>query len=448
QAAATKEQAATKQQLSAAKQQLEVLRKQVVEAKPSVALDVKVKKLEESLESAKKLAETRRRDAAECERQMEELEAKQEGLSTKVGVKDPQQALKDVQAELQVARTETKRTKLRVVQLEEELADVQEEDPTKVKSMTTVVDDERERIEQASGKEQAELKEQLAAMDTKLRKLDEVENARVELARENDGLRDKITELKELEKLSDELEGLKLEATTLKRKSEESERLRDEKAGLSEQLQVTERERQDLESELTSFRQAQDDRTDLSLKINVLSEQLRDLERMREENLQLKSRTEQFSLHEQEMADLREENDGLRSLGLIKSAVPKPMLDKGGDEGLGNALQRMLGRLTSEHAARAAVLADELGLVVAGLGEDADAMAAVSALFTEINAKIRGVLPLGTLRQLTLTDENELTFAAQPFSTASGDLVLATLLPGNPPDWKQVDKWVSAALEE
>lgn len=490
-----KDHAGAKKQLDMAKKQLEAHNKGAKGGATKLGMEspaaaVKVKELEQKLEATKKLAEAQRRELMDYRRQIDDLEEKHNKPSTKVGVKDPQQALRDAQADLRVARAELERSKARITQLEGELDDVRDEEPTKIKPSPTLVDDKSDELKQALGEtqkdvvklketieqerakaaqyrkqaedlerqldEQGQLKTQamdqqqaLAAVDGKLKKLDEVENARFKLAQENKALQDEIVELKKLERLSDELEALKLESSTLKRKSEDSDRLREEKARLSEQLQTTERDKQDLQREVDGFKEAQDDRTDLALKINVLSEQLRDLERMREENMKLKGRSEQMTHLEQEMAKLREENDSLRAQGLIKAVAPAlPMLDKEGDEqGLGNALQRVINRLTSEKGARAAVLADELGLVVAGVGDTVDAMAAVSAIFSEINAKIRGVLPLGTLRQLTITDANELTFSAQPFETSSGQLVLATLIPGAPPSWKTVDEWITAAVK-
>ncbi len=73
------------------------------------------------------------------------------------------------------------------------------------------------------------------------------------------------------------------------------------------------------------------------------------------------------------------------------------------------------------------MLADELGLVVAGGGEHADALAALSAMHDELARRVGGLLPLGTLARISLVDENGLYFTTQPVMTDVGRLLLATV---------------------
>jgi chromosome segregation ATPase len=281
-----------------------------------------------------------------------------------------------------------------------------------------------------------ELKARLAAADNKLERAERLEVERYELKDQVETLAERIKDLEALEKLADEHASLKLQAESVRRKEDDFERLKDEKATLAEKMMMLEKERDALKQEIDGHKNAQDDRTDLALRINVLEEQLRELEQLREDNLRLKSHREENESLRKEIEQLQEDNANYQSLELVAKAPPKPKItfeESSEDEGMGNTLQRLVEKLSQDISGRATVLADELGLVVAGIGDNADAMAAVSAIFAEINGRIRGVLPLGRLQQLLLVDENQLTYSAQPFKAVGGELVLATLTAGLPP---------------
>jgi myosin heavy subunit len=276
----------------------------------------------------------------------------------------------------------------------------------------------------------------LAAADNKLERAERLEVERYELKDQVETLAERIKDLEALEKLADEHASLKLQAESVRRKEDDFERLKDEKATLAEKMMMLEKERDALKQEIDGHKNAQDDRTDLALRINVLEEQLRELEQLREDNLRLKSHREENESLRKEIEQLQEDNANYQSLELVAKAPPKPKItfeESSEDEGMGNTLQRLVEKLSQDISGRATVLADELGLVVAGIGDNADAMPPSRPSSRRSTAESAACCRSGRLQQLLLVDENQLTYSAQPFKAVGGELVLATLTAGLPP---------------
>ena len=98
----------------------------------------------------------------------------------------------------------------------------------------------------------------------------------------------------------------------------------------------------------------------------------------------------------------------------------------------GDVLRSILDRETSGNGYTGAVIADELGLIVASTGEYGDALAAYGAYLAGVGAKTRSVLPLHELRQLVIQDDHDTTLTVRPISSAEDHLALVTLAPGRP----------------
>jgi len=94
----------------------------------------------------------------------------------------------------------------------------------------------------------------------------------------------------------------------------------------------------------------------------------------------------------------------------------------------------MVDELTSGEDVRAAVVADEMGLVVASSGQHSDAIAAVGAVVSRATTQVAHLLPIGTPRQVVLRDENDLTVTLRPIDAEGRSLLLLTLALGDPRD--------------
>jgi predicted regulator of Ras-like GTPase activity (Roadblock/LC7/MglB family) len=99
--------------------------------------------------------------------------------------------------------------------------------------------------------------------------------------------------------------------------------------------------------------------------------------------------------------------------------------------GTGNALRAILHEETRDSNFAGAVIADDMGLVVASTGEYGDALAAYGAFLAGIGAKTSDALPLHDLRQVIVQDEHDMTLTVRPIATADDNFALVTLATGH-----------------
>ncbi len=225
----------------------------------------------------------------------------------------------------------------------------------------------------------------------------------------------------------------------LRKKTEELERLQEQLARQAEQLREAEQQNEALDERTQQLDEANDERKDLQIKVHVLGEQLAELESLRERATALGAAEKELETLRQQLSDLTADNAQLRAKGVVLEAPPKPLL-KARPENFGQSLQSILDRLSEAEYTRAAVVADELGLVVAGVGNQADAMAGAGALFADLETRLQPILSLGTVERLTLSGVDDLTLTVQPFQVATDKLVLATLSVGPGPKKDTVEK--------
>lgn len=99
----------------------------------------------------------------------------------------------------------------------------------------------------------------------------------------------------------------------------------------------------------------------------------------------------------------------------------------------GDVLQALVDRVSGSAGVRCAVVADDLGLVVASHGELGDEVAAVGALFGRAGLQAQKVLPLRKVQRVTVEDDQDVTLTLRPLQTdesVEGDLALITLAVG------------------
>jgi predicted regulator of Ras-like GTPase activity (Roadblock/LC7/MglB family) len=109
-----------------------------------------------------------------------------------------------------------------------------------------------------------------------------------------------------------------------------------------------------------------------------------------------------------------------------RSTHPEPPVMPAGRT-RGDALRSILERETRGPGVAGAVIADELGLVVASTGEYGDALAAFGAYLADVGSKTRGVLPLHEVRQVIVQDDHHMTLTVRPLASADDNLALVTL---------------------
>lgn len=122
---------------------------------------------------------------------------------------------------------------------------------------------------------------------------------------------------------------------------------------------------------------------------------------------------------------------GTRPHAAAELEAPPPRLEEEG-HATGDILRQLLDRETQGSKLAGAVIADELGLVVASTGEYGDALAAYGAVLAGLGTKTRESLPLQQLRQVIVQDDRDMTLTVRPIAAAQDHFALVTLAAGQP----------------
>lgn len=171
-------------------------------------------------------------------------------------------------------------------------------------------------------------------------------------------------------------------------------------------------------------------RQELALTLETIRARELELERQREENARLRGVERELERNRREVEALSQEAQRLRATAFHRApSKSQPKLTVKGSSG--DALQSIVDAEIGRGGAKSAVIADELGLVVASSGagdEYGDALAAFGAYLAEVGEKTRSVLPLQALRQVTVRDDHDMTLTVRPLESGEQPgLALVTL---------------------
>jgi predicted regulator of Ras-like GTPase activity (Roadblock/LC7/MglB family)/FtsZ-binding cell division protein ZapB len=273
--------------------------------------------------------------------------------------------------------------------------------------------DEESRRLRAAGRDSAGVVEQLAAARTELaalgRELTEV-RARAEQARLlAQRLEASEAEGRELRATRAELSAQRAKAQRATARSRELERLREENRQLRAERTDLDRLRQALAPD--------EDASPETAEEQQMQQRVRALERAVAERAALRDRVEQLSKR------------------VAEAAMPgegEPAADT----------SQLLGGLASVADLRAAVVADDMGLLIAGVGQIAhqEDVAALSGLAGHLAARAQDLLSLGRVEQVQLTDVNDMVLLCRLFESGEEQFALATLTDRMPPDPEVVDR--------
>jgi predicted regulator of Ras-like GTPase activity (Roadblock/LC7/MglB family) len=196
-------------------------------------------------------------------------------------------------------------------------------------------------------------------------------------------------------------------------------------------------ERESLEARLAQSRRATGDaqiaglQQELGLTHEFLRARDAQLEQLREENARLHALEPELQRAKRELVELAEQTRLLRAEAYASKRPPRKPSDRPPSISTrGNALQLIVDKETETGGAKSAVIADELGLVVAASGlvhEYGDALAALGAYLADVGTKTRDVLPLHELRQVVVRDVHDMTLTVRPLAADDPGLALVTL---------------------
>jgi len=153
--------------------------------------------------------------------------------------------------------------------------------------------------------------------------------------------------------------------------------------------------------------------------------------RVRDENVRLRERLSQLEDLAARFDALVAENDELRAEHFLVEPAAKATLEP---MPTASSLQQLVQRVSEVRSVRAAVITDELGLVVASTGEYSDVLAAYGRHLADEGQRVRELLPLRTIRELTVHDDRDVTMTVRPLPVADSNLALVTLGVGAEPE--------------
>jgi hypothetical protein len=169
-------------------------------------------------------------------------------------------------------------------------------------------------------------------------------------------------------------------------------------------------------------------------------------QRLEESNAQLRGQLETMTARVAGLTALERENADLRiramagDLAARVAVQGKDRRSSAADAALGGqAFQHLVEQVGGLDPVRSAVVADELGLVVACHGTHGEELAAIGALFARSGSEARKVLPLDQLQRVIVEDERNISVTVRPLrstdaGTSDSELTLVTLAVGAEPD--------------
>lgn len=176
---------------------------------------------------------------------------------------------------------------------------------------------------------------------------------------------------------------------------------------------------------------------ELALSQESLRARDRQLEQLREEATRLHIVEQELNRTQRELEAEREQARVLRSQAFV--ARP-PSIRPSSPVAVSahvRSLQSIVDTETRMGRAKSAVIADELGLLVAASGatnEYGDALAAMGAYLTGVGVKTRGILPLNEVSQVVVRDDHDVILTVRPLAADDPGLALVTLAVGPNPN--------------
>jgi predicted regulator of Ras-like GTPase activity (Roadblock/LC7/MglB family) len=171
---------------------------------------------------------------------------------------------------------------------------------------------------------------------------------------------------------------------------------------------------------------------ELALSRETARTQAEQLEELRQDKARLQNVEADLAGSKRENARLTDQVRDLRAQAYASKTPPMRRIDapERNISTLGSALQSIVDNEAQSSSVRNAVIADELGLLVAASGsshEYCDALAALGAYLADVGTKTRDVLPLHEVRQVVVRDDRDMTLTVRPLAASEPGLALVTL---------------------
>lgn len=177
--------------------------------------------------------------------------------------------------------------------------------------------------------------------------------------------------------------------------------------------------------------------------LETTKKDLKDIEELEQKNHELTIQLKALKHQQQEIDLLQTDNEKLREqvktfkVEKARGTAPSDSMPAKGvsdHKELGKNLENMVKQIAEIDGSKGVVVADKLGVLIAGTGDQIDKMAAMAAIYTEMDQRMASLIPLNEIDVVKFQDSGSLTLAIHPFTIDSENLILTTLTNGKGPD--------------
>ncbi len=173
---------------------------------------------------------------------------------------------------------------------------------------------------------------------------------------------------------------------------------------------------------------------------------LAQIQKLRQENAELRLLAEQNAALQQRLDAAQVELSTHEEHSRL-TTVPTISLPRAPTDGLTTAaaLETLLARIAATEGIRAVVLADDIGLPVAGIGEYTNQLSAFAGFIRDVGNKTMNHLAMRELIRIELEDVAGTTLTACPLRTGDVELSLVTLSVGAKPSTQHMSRILESA---
>ncbi len=180
--------------------------------------------------------------------------------------------------------------------------------------------------------------------------------------------------------------------------------------------------------------------SDTAVQLDVLRRRAAEVDEIADENGRLKRTVEQL---QKELASMRSTRTA--AARAVPAPTAPPAVRLGTERGTEFALDRVLSKLVAQRGVEAVVLADDLGLPIAGAGDHTTALAALAGYLDDVTRKATEFTPLTTVQRLSIEDHASRAITVSPLTVGDSRIVLVALSSGATPSAAMMTKTLEGA---
>lgn len=188
----------------------------------------------------------------------------------------------------------------------------------------------------------------------------------------------------------------------------------------------------------------------LILEIEQLTNRLSSLESHKNTDVHIETQNKEIAQLKSTVDALLHINSELTAKGLyLESELHNDIKIPQTSSTIHDSLNSVLSKITLNANVKASTIADNLGLIVVEKGQRkyTEGLAGIAASFDSLNKQIHSFIPLGELKQITVTDKNDVTVSAFPFTVSDEKLVVMLLSAGTGPTTTAVQNALTGASD-